>query len=91
MDFTGRTRCALEGWKTGMLFGMGKSRTVLIAVLKQKSRFSVDIISEVAELTEVFRGVNFQDKHLWMLQSLVNKGFRAVSPEVFRCLYCFGY
>jgi len=63
MDFLGGIRCLLEGRKTGMLFGMGKSRAVLIAVLKQKSGISADIISQVAVLGEVFIGVHSQGKH----------------------------
>jgi len=44
MDFSGKIGCVVEGGKKAMLFQNEKSRAVLIALLNEKSRFSVDII-----------------------------------------------
>jgi len=80
------------GWqKNRDAFQNGKMRTVGSAVLNEKSRFSVDIISQVAELTELFRGDYSQGKHHWRSQIvIINQRFEMGSVEVFRCLGCFG-
>ena len=61
--FQGRMGWMPGDWKTEMLFRNGKWVLPGTGDLKHESAISVDIMSRVAELREVFRSVYCQGKH----------------------------